>query len=114
MKHIEVDNKVYFWVDNKTILSELPILGIKHPKNVRRFLRGIVKKEVLEYCLYKGYMPFYRIKHEKREARNMVDCPRMRKRVSFKRRGILSKDTQSFYNNTSIKNIIKDKLTKLD
>lgn len=61
MHWIEVEKKLYFWVDNSKALSELPILGITQTSNLRRLLRGMVTKKILHYHLEKGKYPYYRI-----------------------------------------------------
>ena len=61
MKYILIDQQMFFWVDNKTVAEELPIIGFRHSTGWRRFLRGMVDKKLLDYHLHKGKEPYYRV-----------------------------------------------------
>ena len=61
MKWVHVGGQTYFWIDNSTVLEELPILGISQPHNLRRFLSGMVKKALLKYHLRDGNKPYYAV-----------------------------------------------------
>ena len=61
MKYIIVSEVTYFWVDNATVIKELPILRIKDNRSLRRFLKRLVDKNILIYFVHKGYIPYYAV-----------------------------------------------------
>jgi len=105
MEHIVKDNKIYFWVDNKTVIEELPILRIRRTDNLRRFLRNLIEKGILEYTLHRGNKPFYRFNSEK--AYLLISHPSSRGGLSEKTGGAVQKDSLSFYKDPSINKYYK-------
>ena len=49
MKYVFYKGKNYYWVNYYNVIRELPILGIRYKKNLRRFLKKMVDKGLLEY-----------------------------------------------------------------
>lgn len=64
MKSIIIEEITYFWIDNKTVIEELPMLNITLNRDLRRFLKGLVNKKVLKYFLHRGNAPYYTTNHE--------------------------------------------------
>lgn len=64
MKYCIVDKITYFWVNNETVMKELPLLGIRHIPNLRRLLKGLVGKNVLIYFVRRGNQAYYAVNHE--------------------------------------------------
>lgn len=106
MKVVSVKDEPYFWVDNKTVSRELPILGIKAKRSMRRFLERLVKKQVLKYHLHNKNMPFYKMNIEKPEVNYLQSRPNKRREVTSRHGGPDRRDTQLFYNDYSIRNIL--------
>lgn len=64
-----IDDKPYYWLKYETLLSELPILGIKSKIALRRRLKTLVDTGVLEFKLIKkgGTFSFYGIGNKYKE-----------------------------------------------
>lgn len=105
MKVVFVKDEPYFWVDNKTVSRELPILRIKDKRSMRRFLERLVKKQVLKYYLHNKNMPFYKMNTGKPEVNYLQSRPNKRRGVTSRYGGPDRRDTQFFYNDYSIRNI---------
>ena len=63
--HVE-DSTVYYWIDHRTIIQELPILGRSTPDSVGKYIKQLIDKGVLEKHLVrrgqdKGTEVYYRI-----------------------------------------------------
>jgi len=111
MRYIIQEEKTYFWVDYKTVMEELPILRISHKVALRRFLRNLVNKEVLNYHLAGCSMPFYRVNHEK--VYSLISSFRrrgIRGGLTQKLRGVNSKVKQSIYKDPNTINSLIDNL----
>jgi len=61
MKFLVVEKKLYFWVDNDTVIEELPILKLGNISNVRRLLRRMVGKKIFSHHVKKGNEAYYRL-----------------------------------------------------
>jgi hypothetical protein len=72
------EKKLYFWVDNDAVIAELPILNIKDTQNLRRYLRSLVKKGLLEYKLFQGNKPYY--KANPKVANLLISAPNTQRR----------------------------------
>jgi len=101
MQHIELEGKMFFWVDNRTIAKELPILGIKSRRGIRKLLAGLEKKGIIERHTFHKRFCFIRLIHEKIEAlidRNVyvgTNVPTRRNKRSYHESYI----QKSLYNN---------------
>jgi len=81
MRHIVVDKITYFWVDRKTVIEDLPILGISDPSHIRRFLQGLEKKQLLRHFVRRGKEAYYGLNHEiMTELLSFAPAPRSRHR----------------------------------
>jgi len=84
-------------------------LRIKKNNNLRRFLRNLIEKGVMEYCLISGNIPFYRINQDK--AYELVSSASLKRGLSQKIGGPVHKDSPniSFYKDSStIKKLINN------
>lgn len=61
MKYLIFEKSLYLWVDRKTIIHELPILGITNASNIRRLLREMVSKGILHHHVEKDHEAYYRL-----------------------------------------------------
>ena len=63
--HVE-DSNIFYWIDHKTVIQELPILGRSTPDSVGKYIKHLIDKGVLEKHLVrrgqdKGTEVYYRI-----------------------------------------------------
>lgn len=63
--HVE-DSSVFYWIDHRTIITELPILGRSTPDSVGKYIKQLIDKGVLEKHLVRrgqdrGTEVYYRI-----------------------------------------------------
>lgn len=63
--HVE-GTSVFYWIDHKTVIQELPILGRSTPDSVGKYIKQLIDKSVLEKHLVrrgqdKGTEVYYRI-----------------------------------------------------
>ena len=49
MKHIVVDDQIYYWVHYQTVLDELPILGINNRDVLRRRFKKLCDIGILKF-----------------------------------------------------------------
>ena len=106
MKKRFYKEEIYYWVSNRYIIEELPILKLKYPSHVRRFLRGLVEKEILKHFVSPDKEAYYSPVSEK--ILQLISFPQRSYQNGKKVLPKLVRHELKDYNPNTIKDILKN------